>query len=276
MKDKFERFSALMCVYGKDNPEYFRLAMLSIIEQTVVPSEIVLVVDGPVPSELKGIIQDIESRHSFIKVIQLKKNMGHGEARRIGVQECRYDLVALMDADDISVPYRFEKQLLMMKNNPSIDIVGGNIAEFINTPENTVGRRIVPETDASIKKYMKKRCPLNQVSVLFRKSQVEKAGGYKDWYCNEDYFLWLRMALNGCIFYNCQEILVNVRVGKDMYRRRGGWKYFISEAKLQGFMLKNGIIGIFQYAFNIMVRFILQVMMPNSIRGIIFQKFARS
>lgn len=275
-----QKFSVSMCVYGGDNPEFFDAAVSSIVDQTVLPSEIVLTVDGPIPNAIETVIEKYRTQLSNsaiqFRVVYLGKNMGHGEARRICFEHCSCDLIALMDADDLSVPDRFEKQLAVFEKNPDLSIVGGNIQEFIGTPDNCVGKRIVPETDAEIKAYMKKRCPMNQVTVMFRKEAVQKAGGYLDWYCDEDYYLWIRMALSGCQFANVPENLMNVRVGEEMYSRRGGWKYFCSEAKLQGFMLKKGIIGLPRYFINVAQRLVLQVLMPNKLRGFIFQKFARS
>ena len=116
---------------------------------------------------------------------------------------------------------------------------------------------------------------MNQMTVMFRKAAVDGAGGYVDWYCDEDYYLWLRMMLAGAKFANLPETLVNVRVGKEMYRRRGGMRYFKSEAKLQKWMLDNKIIGFGTYAVNVAKRLIVQVLMPNRIRSWVFQKFAR-
>lgn len=272
------KFSVSMCVYGGDNAQYFDGALDSIVYQTVKPTELVLVVDGPIPDSIESVIEKYRnSLHDIdFRVTYLEKNMGHGEARRICFEKCNYDYIALMDADDLSVPDRFKKQLAVFEKNPDLSIVGGNIQEFIGSPDNCVGKRIVPETDSEIKAYMKKRCPMNQMTVMFRKGAVQKAGGYMDWYCDEDYYLWIRMALTDCRFANVPENLVNVRVGKEMYSRRGGWKYFKSEAKLQGFMLKKGVIGMPRYAVNVAERLVLQVLMPNKLRGFIFQKFARS
>lgn len=270
-----ERFSVSMCVYGGDNPQWFTSAVESILHQTVPPSEVVLVVDGPVPEELDIVIRKYEENLLF-HVIRLPENQGHGNARRTGLAACRYPLVAIMDADDISVPQRFEKQLSAFAANPRLDIVGGNIAEFVGTPENVVGKRIVPETDSAIKQYMKTRCPMNLVTVMFRKASVEQVGGFMDWYCEEDYYLWLRMAQAGMRFANVPDILVQVRVGEDMYRRRGGWKYFRSEARLQTYMLDHKIIGLATFSTNIVKRLIVQVLLPNRIRGWVFQTFARS
>ena len=274
-----QKFSVSMCVYGGDNPEYFDTAVESIVNQTVPPSEIVLTVDGPIPVAIESVIEKYRNQLSGsqiqFQVVYLEKNLGHGQARRICFEHCGCDLIALMDADDLSVPDRFEKQLAVFEKNPDLSIVGGNIHEFIGAPDNCVGKRIVPETDAEIKAYMKKRCPMNQVTVMFQKADVAAVGGYIDWFCEEDYYLWIRLALAGKQFANVPENLVNVRVGEEMYSRRGGWKYFCSEAKLQGFMLQKGMIGIPRYILNVAQRLVLQVLMPNKLRGFIFQKFAR-
>ena len=268
------KFSVSMCVYGGDNSEWFQTAVESILNQSLKPDEVVLVVDGPIPDELNEIVK-IYERNPIFNVIRLEKNQGHGNARRMGLDNCKNELVAIMDADDISKSDRFEKQIEEFKKNQSLDIVGGNITEFIDDEKNIVAERVVPADDAEIKAYMKKRCPMNLVSVMFKKTSVESVGGFIDWYCEEDYYLWLRMALAEMRFANVSDILVNVRVGKDMYKRRGGWKYYKSEAKLQKYMLKHKIINFPTYLSNKTKRFIVQVLMPNNLRGWVFKKFAR-
>ncbi|MGB3260089.1 glycosyltransferase [Paenisporosarcina sp.] len=268
------KFSVSMCVYKNDNPEHFKEALESIVNQTLKPNEVVLVVDGPVPNSINAVINSYE-KESYFKIIRLTENVGHGNARRIGLKNCFNELIALMDADDICVPDRFEKQVKCFEQNQEISIVGGNIAEFIDSVNNIVGIREVPQNNEEIKQYMKKRCPFNQMTVMFKLSEVNKAGGYKDWYHNEDYYLWIRMHQNGAIFMNLKDSLVLVRVGKEMYSRRGGWKYFVSETNLQKYMLNNKIIYYTTFVKNVLVRFILQVLMPNSIRGFVFKKFAR-
>ena len=268
------RFSVSMCVYGGDNANNFDLALESVYNQTLPPDEVVLVVDGPVPNIIDEVIKKYEEHNGF-KIIRLAVNSGHGEARRIGLENCSNELVALMDSDDISVRDRFEKQICVFKNDDSVSIVGGQIKEFIDSTENVVGVRNVPLKDAEIKSYMCKRCPMNQVTVMFKKSDVQSVGGYIDWYCEEDYYLWIRMALAGLKFANIDSNLVYVRVGEEMYQRRGSVKYFASEAKLQKYMLTNGVINFATYAVNVTERFVLQVLMPNRLRGWAFQKFAR-
>lgn len=277
-------FSVSMCVYGGDNPEHFDAAVESVIKQTLKPSELVLTVDGPIPSETEKVIEKYKNllKDSInFRVIRLKENKGHGVARRVGIQKCSFDYIAIMDADDISVPTRFEKQVIYLENHPNVDIVGSSITEFINNENDAkniskiAGRRIVPESDVEIKKYMKKRCPMNQMTVMFKKKSVTEVGGYKDWYCDEDYYLWIRLALAQKCFGNIKDDLVIVRVGEEMYERRGGWKYFKSEVALQRFMYKKNFISINRYFINATVRFVLQVLMPNHIRGRIFRIFAR-
>ena len=268
------KFSVSMCVYIKDNPEWFRTAVESVLNQTVKPSEVVLVVDGPVNEQLDAVISYYEKNPIF-RVVRLPENVGHGEARRAGLNHCQYELVALMDADDICAANRFEKQLKMFEDDSSLSIVGSNITEFVEEPDNIVGARVVETDDAAIKADMKVRCPMNQVTVMFRKSAVDKVGGYVDWFNEEDYYLWLRMYLDGAKFANLPEYLVNVRVGKEMYQRRGGKKYFLSEAKLQKYMYDNKVIGLVDFVVNVGKRFVVQILLPNKLRSWVFKKFAR-
>ena len=210
------------------------------------------------------------------KVIYLLKNEGHGNARRKSLENCTNELVALMDADDISYYNRFEKQLDVFINNPDVDIVGGQITEFIDIPENIIGKREVPEKDNDIKDYMKKRCPMNQMTVMFKNSFYKSSGGYIDWYCNEDYYLWIRMAEMNGIFENLPDNLVNARIGDAMSSRRGGVKYFLSEEKIQRYMLKRKIISIPRYIFNVLIRFCGEVIISNKMRTFLFKKLRKS
>lgn len=269
-----QQFSVAMAVYEKDDPAHFGAAIDSIWNQTRKPDEIVLVVDGPIPATLHA---EITARESIpcLRVIYLPENRGLGIARDTALAACKHDLVALMDADDISCPDRFEKQMRRMEEDPSLSLVGGCIREFIGDVENAVSIRAVCEDDADIKEDLKKRCPINHMTVLFRKSDIEQAGGYREFYYNEDYDLWVRMCLAGMKFANLPDVLVNVRVGEDMYRRRGGMRYYKSEARLQKQLLDSKLIGHGRYALNLTKRFIVQVLLPHRLRGFVFRHFAR-
>ena len=269
------KFSVCMSVYRNDKPEDFLTAVRSIYNQTMPPSEIILVVDGPIPDLVDKAIATLQGEIPVMRVIRLEKNCGHAVARQTGLDVAANNLCAVMDSDDIAVPERFEKQLKAFEVHPEVTVVGGIINEFIGSTENVVGTRIVPESDADIKEYLKSRCPMNLVTVMLKKDDVMKVGGYQDWYCEEDYYLWVRLTLARYKFYNIQENLVNVRVGEEMYQRRGGMRYFKSEAKLQKYMWDNGIISFPKYCYNVLLRLVLQVLMPNKLRGWVFQKFAR-
>lgn len=271
------RFSVCMATYKNDDPENLRTAINSIYtNQTVKPSEVILVVDGQIPDRLRTVISEMQDQIDVLNVIYLEQNMGHAVARQTGVEAAATPLIALMDADDISISERFEMQLRAFQQHPDVTVVGGLIHEFVGEPTNVVGTRVCPQLDIDIKKYLKSRCPMNQVTVMFKKENVMSVGGYQDWYCEEDYYLWIRLTLAGFKFFNLQENLVNVRVGDKAYQRRGGYRYFKSEAKLQKYMFSKNIISCWRYMYNVLIRLIVQVLMPNAIRGWVFQKFARS
>ena len=274
---KHNKFSVAISVYMNDNAEYFDRALESITDtQTIKPDEIVLVVDGPVSDDINSVISKYEAKCETFKAIRLAENGGLGNALKIAVENCSYELIARMDSDDISLPTRFEEQLKKFEQFPELDIVGGDISEFIGNEENVVAYRRVPEEDSEIKKYMQTRCPFNHVSVMYKKSAVEKAGGYQDLFWNEDYYLWIRMQLSGALFANTGTTLVNVRTGTDMYARRGGARYFKSEAYLQRFMLENKMISLSTCFMNVAKRLIVQLLLPKSVRGWVFRRFARN
>lgn len=270
------KYSVLMSLYIKENPDYLQKAIDSMLNQTVRPDEIVIVRDGPITVELENVLNEYAERYpGLFKIVGYEKNRGLGLALNFGLSHCKNELVARMDTDDISIPTRCEQELMIMENN-DIDVVGGNISEFIGEQNNIVSFRKVPRDDIRIKKYMKKRCPLNHMTVMFKKKAVIRSGNYMDLFWNEDYYLWIRMMQNGCKFANTGTLLVNVRIGEEMYARRGGIKYFYSEKFLQDYMLEHKIIGLSTYCINIIKRFIIQVFLPNKIRGWVFRRFARS
>ena len=196
-------FSVLMCVYKNDKSSYFKIALESVLNQTVKPSEIVLVIDGPVPKATRDTINEFALKNKDIfNFIDLKLNVGHGKAKNIGLEKCTNELVAIMDSDDICTKDRFEKQLQYFKKYPDTSILGGIISEFNENINISLGQRSLPSTHSEIKKFLKKRCPMNHMTVMFKKSKVIEAGGYLDWHYNEDYYLWIRMYLSGAIFSN--------------------------------------------------------------------------
>lgn len=252
------KFSVVTSVYKNDKSEFVRVALDSmLINQTVKPTEIVLVRDGQVPEALDKLLDEYEGRYPEVfNIIRLKQNGGLGKALRLGVESAKYDIVARMDSDDICLPNRFELQLKYMELHPNVDIIGGQMTEFIDTPDNIIGKRIVPCTNDEIYNFMKNRCALNHVTVMFRKEAVLKAGNYQDWFWNEDYYLWIRMMKEKSQFTNVPEVLVNVRSGADQYARRGGRRYYESEKGIKELQFENKMISKKEYIYYVAQRYI--------------------
>ncbi len=269
-------FSVLMSVYRNDKPEFLRRAIESVTtEQTLKPSEVILMIDGPISDYLKNVIIKFSEQKPNIKPIWNKENQGLGKVLQKGLLLCSNELVARMDSDDIALPDRFEKQVAFMRDNPDIAVIGGQIAEFIDFPENIVGYRKVPLNSDECISYFQDRDPLNHMTVIFRKSAVMAVGNYQPWHLDEDTYLWGRLIKGGYKLVNLPDILVNVRVGKDMYARRGGWKYFKSDTKILKWKLEQGLTSKGRYLYNYTVRFIVQVLLPNNLRGWIFKNLLR-
>lgn len=267
-----QQFSVAMCVYGGDNATHFDEALNSVFTQSRKPDEVVLVVDGPISNALEEIIKRYSNKFEYLEVYRLEKNMGHGIARRESITHCTNELVAIADADDINTNDRFEVQLKHFENNPELSAVSSACYHFVGTIDNILNEEKLPCSNDEIVKFMRTRCPLCQASTMFKKSEVLKAGGYQDWYNAEDYYLWVRMHINGAVFENVSKSLLYVRSDEEQMKRRGGYKYFKSMKNLYRFMLKNRLINGREYVFNVCSRFVVQVLMPANLRGVIRKK----
>lgn len=274
-KTKFPPYSVLMSVYYKENPEWLKISIESMLNQTVLPSEFVLVEDGPLTEELNKVIEQYETKYKkLFKIVKLEKNQGLGPALKIGVENCTNEYIARMDSDDYSMPQRIEQEFGIFEKHPDIGIVGTNVSEFIDTIDNVVCNVILPETNKKIIKYSKSRNPFRHPSVMFKKSEVIKAGNYREYYLCEDYDMWLRMIRSGCKCYNIQNIYVYMRIGEDFYKRRGGHKYFKSIKKFKKEQLKNGYFTRFEYLKSIIPHAIV-CYIPNFMRDFIYKKMLR-
>lgn len=270
------KFSVLMSIYFKEKSSNFNRAMQSIWdEQSIKPSEIVLVEDGKLTDELYSSIKSWKIKlKDVLRIVKLKENLGLGDALAIGLKECKFELIARMDTDDISLPNRFKKQIQVFKKYPKIDICSGWISEFECDETNIYAYRKLPEFHESIIKFSKLRSPLNHVTVMFKKIAVLKAGNYQKMLLIEDYYLWIRMILNGSKFYNIQEVLVNVRAGKDQLLRRQGFKYALNELKVSYLFYKMGFLNLYEFIRNAMLKFSVRIM-PKFILKFVY-KFLRS
>ena len=265
--------SVLMSIYIKEKPEYVEECFQSLLRQTVQADEWVVVEDGPLSEEMYNLLDRYQKEYpGLIKRIPLRENQGLGLALRAGVPECKNELIARMDTDDICREDRFEKQLLMFSNNPSLDICGSNIDEFENTPDKIVAKRTVPTKHDEIVKYQKKRDAFNHMSVMYKKKVVLDAGNYQSCPLMEDTYLWARMIVNGAQCANIDESLVNVRIGNDMFERRGGWNYFKKYCYGRKQLLSIGFISNIEYIETIIIQFVVSIL-PKRIRGVVFKRF---
>lgn len=267
-------FSVLISIYSKEQPQYLKESLDSIFGQTLPPTEIVMVCDGVLTEKLDEMIEDYSQQHAELKIVHLPKNGGLGNALREGLKHCSFEIIARMDTDDICKPNRFEKQIKYMQEHPDIDVVGSWIDEFLYNSSNVVSIRRLPADHDDIYAFGKKRNPMNHPTVMFRRSAVEKAGGYRHFLLFEDYDLWVRMLLNGARFHNLQESLIYFRMSNDFFYRRGGLSYLRSEIRLQHVLRQLHYISWGQMALNILIRTTMRCI-PNSWRQKAYFSFLR-
>ena len=268
------RFSVLLSVYYKEPYSAFCKSLDSIFTQTTCTDEVILVEDGLLGSDLNDIISEYSAKYPTLKIIPLPTNQGLGKALNEGLKHCSYDIVARMDTDDIAKPDRFEKQLAVFEKYSDIDVVGAWIDEFEDDISDVKSVRKLPELPDDIRQFAKRRNPINHPVVMFRKSAVLAAGGYQHFPLFEDYYLWIRMLMNGAKFYNIQESLLYFRFSPEMFKRRGGWRYVISELHFLQKMRQMHFISFSEFMQNLFVRFSIRLI-PNSLRAIIYTKLIR-
>lgn len=268
-------YSVLMTVYKKDNPVYLKKSILSMLNQSMPTNELVIVKDGPITEELQNVIDSINNDFPGIIVqVALKENVGLGLALNEGLKVCTNDIVARMDADDISLNTRCEKQIKEFEKNSNLDIVGCFVDEFVGDEGNIICTRSVPETYEEIHKYAKQRDPFNHPTVMYRKSKVLALGGYKDLRKNQDTDLWIRMLRNGCKAKNINQSLLLFRFEEETYRRRKSWINTKLLIKIRYDAYKIGFSS-FRDFLKVSCAQLLIYIMPISFQKWIYQKFLR-
>lgn len=254
------KFSVLMPVYIKENPEYLNMSLESIlINQSVLPSEVVIVKDGPVTDGINNILDFYKNIYpNILCCYQLDKNMGMGYAMNFGLEKCSHEWVFRMDSDDIARPDRFKIQLNIIENN-NFDVIGSSISEFIDYIGDISQYRVLPQNHHDIIKMMKYRNPINHMTVAFKRDKAILSGGYWDLRAFEDYNLWYEMYKSNSKFYNIKEVLVDARIGNKMINRRTGYKYFLFELILLKKFRLNGFISNLQFLLLLFTKFIARL-----------------
>jgi len=263
-------FSVLLSVYEKDNPQYLDEALNSIWDQQVQkPGQIVLVKDGQLTDELCICINNWKQKLcEMLSVVELSENVGLGAALNSGLQQCRYELVARMDSDDISLPNRFEKQVAFMENNPDIAASSAVLEEWDENFSKCIGRRTLPLKPEELEKLAKYRSPLSHPVSIFRKSIVLSIGGYPSFRKAQDYALWSLLLSKGYKLANLPDVLHKQRAGNNLMNRRG-IQYFKGEIKIIKYQRSITLLNNFEYLRNIIVRFCIRIS-PNFLKSIFY------
>lgn len=265
-----KKYSVLMSLYKKEKPEYLRLALDSMLNQTVVPDEIVLVEDGPLTDELYSVLDD----YPMLKRIKNETNLGLGLALNVGLKECRNELVARMDTDDCSKPERCQKQLERFLEKPYLAIIGSHIDEFIGDPSNVISQRIVPVTSEEIYEFAKKRSAFNHPAVMYSKTAVLENNGYANLKRNQDVDLFGRMQFKGYKAENIDEALLWFRSSDELAKRRKSWQNTWSYIATIRKFWKMGYSSFFDYAM-VGIAQTGMYLMPVKMQNFVYKKFLR-
>ncbi len=270
-----EKFSVLMSVYKNEKPEYLQQSLESILQQTILPAEIVVVKDGLLTDELDKVLDVFAKRSNLFRFLCFEQNRGLGLALRDGVEACSYEWIARMDTDDICKPERFARQVEYIERHPEIALLGTWIKEFSIDSDHPDSVTELPCEHEAIVAYAKKRNPFRHMTVMFKKSAVLDSGNYRDFLWFEDYDLWVRMLQKGFQVANISEFLVDVRAGEDMFARRGGWRYLKQDLRFQKWLYEGGFVNAISYIENIIVRCFVRLI-PNDARSWFYKNILRS
>jgi len=263
-------YTLIIPLYRGDQPAWVQEALSSMAEQTCRPDETIVVIDGPVSSELTASIDEY-TQSLRIKKLYLAENVGLGQALAVALLAASYEIVVRMDADDIALRERCEKQVTFMDSHSNIAVLGAQVAEFETSPKLAYGLRQVPESPEAIRQMLPWRNPMNHMTVVFRKSAILSVGGYHDFKLVQDYDLWGRLISRGYQCANLPEILVLARAGGKMFKRRGGLQYWREELMLFERLVSYGVVDRFRAVVSLSIRGLARVM-PRFLRNAFYRR----
>lgn len=224
-----EKVAVILPVYIKDNPVWLSTAVSSIVHQTYLNIKLFVGLDGPITQEQEAILDGFKGEFN-IEIIHYPVNRGMAAVLNDLLLQAfseGFEYIARMDADDISLPERIEKQISFLEKNPEIDVVGG-ANQRIDEKDRLLDRFVYsPLTPEDCYKTFAKRTPLSHPSVIFRKRYFDKAGClYRPDYRNsQDVMLWYDGLMKGVKMANIQDVILYFRVTNDLIaKRRNGWK----------------------------------------------------
>jgi len=270
-------FAAMLCLYRDNSASDVRDALKSTFEkQSLPPAHLIVVFDGPVPADVEALIDEYECRIPTTRIV-FRRNMGHGPARAAAIEACTYSWIAIVDADDISMPHRFEALASIIRSHPDAAVVGGALTEFHIEDGKMVidSTAIYPVTPEGAARHIQGRTPVGQPTAMLRVAAILAVGNYQAWLNNEDYHLWIRLVKAGYHIRNHPDPVLLLRTDPDLYDRRGGMKYWWSEVSLQLYSLRRGTTTVPKFIFGVTVRFFVQVLLPNKARAVFYRRVLR-
>lgn len=269
-----EKYSVLTTVYAKENPDYLKQSIDSMLAQTVPPSQYVLVEDGPLPVQLQAVISQYAAQYAIFKIVKLAQNEGCGPASIAGMKSCDYDLVARIDSDDIALPNRCELELALFENEPDLAVVGSDMYEFEDDPNHVVRIKNMPTTPEQIYQFGKRRNPFNHSTVMMRKSIVNRYGGYVPLRRSLDLELFTKLLLNHCKCRNIPQPLVKFRTGNARVKRKKNWTNLKCDLSVYKRNYQQHYMGLADYVY-VAFRQVVLFLLPTSIANGIYNKLYR-
>lgn len=269
-------FSILLSLYHKEKVEYLEKCFESIWDQqTLKPTEIILVLDGPIGEKLTRCVEQWQLKlGSILKIIALPENVGLGKALNEGLKHCTNEWVFRMDTDDICTEERFLKQVVFIEENPMVVLFGGQVLEFNQDISDAHVLKAVPENNNEIKVFAQKRCPFNHMTVAYRRDVILELGSYHHHLFMEDYNLWLRVIAAGYEVANLPDVILYARVGNGMHARRKGLEYIKSEKKLLDLKKELKLQHPIHANILFLIRSIFRLL-PSTMLGKIYNNFLR-
>ncbi len=271
MELKNIKFSVILPILErKDIVKGFPMAIESIFQNTLIPDQVLVVVDGLVSKSFKGLIMKLKKKYLF-ELILLNKKVGLDKALNLALFNSRNEIVFRADGDDINIENRFEMQLPYLLSG--YDVVGSSIDEYDENGKYITSKE-VPLSNKDIQSLVPFRNPINHMTVGYLKKSVLEVDGYPELFLKGDYGLWIKLLSKNKKFINLEQKLVKVTAGTRMIRDRGGLRYIYSEFLLQKFLLEFKLTNI----LNASIVFILRTLifsMPAILRTYIYKKFLR-
>jgi glycosyltransferase involved in cell wall biosynthesis len=200
--------SVILPAYNAER--YIAAAVQSLLNQTFGDFELIVINDGSTDGT-SAILHDLASKNPRIQLVS-RPNTGYVAALNEGIELAKGEFIARMDADDLSLPTRFEKQVAYLRVNPDCVLLGSNVAQM-----DVAGLVIGPMADiayghdAITHALLRRGWPIVHPAVMMRTDAVRKVGGYVVEYCpNEDHDLFLKLGEIGRL-ENLPEVLVHYR-----------------------------------------------------------------